>query len=43
MTLRLETGPVDDDNRWACCRHCGCYAGVIRVHDEPCYDCEDGK
>jgi hypothetical protein len=37
--MRLPAGPVDDDNRWPCCRHCGCQAMYIKVHDEPCMDC----
>jgi hypothetical protein len=38
--MRLPAGPVDDDNRWGCCRHCGCQAMYIKLHDEPCMDCQ---
>jgi hypothetical protein len=41
--FRLPAGPVDDDNRWACCRHCGYQAMYIKLHDEPCFDCQDEK
>jgi hypothetical protein len=36
--MRLPAGPVDDDNRWPCCRHCDdpCPRGW---HDEPCMEC----
>jgi hypothetical protein len=41
-SMRLPAGPVDDDNRWQHCRHCDDPC-LILVHDDPCFDCEDGR
>jgi hypothetical protein len=42
MTLRLETAPRDDDNRWSCCKHCAheWLSQWLAWHEEPCMFCQ---